>query len=247
MSATKLVPTATLPSFRLGKGYLRSIEYAAIAILLLLLAGTLYLSLGVLNERNRRASELQVQELQLRRQVKEAKLSNDNKSKLSTTKQTALDSLQQFNERYLKDQRSGRLEMIDLINNLIKKNSLGFQGGISFQQIEDSDVVALRDKQTQTRTRKRENDTLDIFPGLRASFGVSGDYNNIRSFLHDIETSKLFLIIERLDLQSQDSSLKGPGGRGFQPAVSNSAPGTLGVQVIVKAYFRKQQLENVAN
>jgi hypothetical protein len=229
-------------SLRPGGGYLRAIEYFALLIVLLAVSLVCYLFFGVFTEHNKRLDVLGSEDKQTRADIENFKAANDKNNRQNNQTQAALKNLEEFNQRFLKDQTKGRLLLIDQINNLAKKDDLALQGSISFQTIQDADVVAARELKRKGSVRQSKSDT-DIYPGLHASFTVAGSYENFRKFLHDMETGDLFVVIEKLNLQTADQQQQQMGGsivRNTQPRQVSADNGNLNVQIDLKAYFRKQ-------
>jgi hypothetical protein len=230
---------ALRPFFNLRTGYFRSIELMAIGVVLVTIAIVGYLFFNLLGERRQAVDSLHAESLQLRQEIDQINKQIKNKDFQVSNTKTALDNLDEFNNRFLKDPIKGRLILIDEINRLIKKNDMLLQSGISFDTIDDADTLALKQKQGGGRVKRGKDEKLNVYPGMRLDFAVFGPYDNFRRFLHDLETNNLFLIIERIDLQMQENDKQ--GSRNIAANTNQTASG-IAIELGVKVYFRKQQV-----
>src|SRR5438093_6499370 len=229
------------PLTQLRAGYLRSIEFAAIGLVILALGGVSYLFFNVLAVNNQRLDTLQNQSKQLRDQIDQINKQNERFEHLGISTQSVLDNLDEFNNRFLKEPMQGRLIMIDEVNKLIKKNNMNLQGAISFHSIQDADQAAALQEQLKRSGKtkpRRSSSALDIYPGLGTNFTVTGSYEDFRRLLYDLETNKLFIIIERLNLSTVEllQTVRNPQQANVQQNASNN----LSIQFDIRVYFRKQ-------
>jgi len=109
-------------------------------------------------------------------------------------------SLTEFESRWLPVQDSGRMSLYAVINELIKSNGLRNTAGPAY-----SSLVPIGTKsQTQPTLIAEKQSTAKwqtIYPGIAVSVTVEGPYQNVRHFVHDIETSRQFLIINAVELE----------------------------------------------
>lgn len=232
----KLKLPAPLTYVKLPKGFFRPLEYAALGIILLAIAAGSYLFFDVLTERKDKVNELKSQVARIDAQIaNEKRLRNKDISTLLNNRVKAIDNLKQFNEGFLEDPQKGRIVLINEINKLVKKNNLKLAGAINFKYTEEAN---LNDEKGQN-VRRNEQNKLSLYPSITSTFAVAGDYENFRNFLYDIESNELFLIVETLNLQSNNSKDAAPGSSRRQTQLV-AEEGVLIVQMDVKAYFRKQ-------
>ena len=156
-------------------------------------------------------------------------------------------SMKDFESNYLSAPASGRLSLYTTLNDLIKSNGLRNTAGPSYSPLEimgtksQVNAAATAEKQSQAKWQT-------IYPGIEVSITVEGPYQRVRHFVHDIETSHQFLIINEVELErltQSDSSLEtSPVTPGRPPAIAAS-PGSKGGLVSLRlelaTYFRRAE------
>jgi Tfp pilus assembly protein PilO len=114
-------------------------------------------------------------------------------------------SMTDFENNYLPAVSSGRLSLYSTLNNLIKSNGLRNTAGPSYTALDplgsktQVQPAASADQQSVTKWQS-------IYPGIAVSVTVEGPYQRIRHFVRDIETSRQFLIINAVELESVTQS-----------------------------------------
>lgn len=157
--------------------------------------------------------------------------------KQTTTTREAVDkidaSLQDFESNWLAVSGPGRMSLYSELNNLIRVNSLRNTSGPTYTALEplgsksQVQATAGADKQSNVKWQS-------IYPGIAVSVTVEGPYQNVRHFVRDIESSRQFLIINAVELESLTQS----GTAQDLPAVRNvpapapSRPGRVAPPVI---------------
>jgi Tfp pilus assembly protein PilO len=143
----------------------------------------------------------------------------------------ALDSLQAFKSEHLRPLASGRIELINQINALAKKNSMTLTSGIDMP-LEKAAESADQD----SSKRKKTEDLFNIFPHMNMHFTVFGQYNNVRAFINELEHNKQFLVVKSINIASQEEKT-GEGGGGRRGGRGGGISGlTLTVEAV--AYFQ---------
>jgi len=122
----------------------------------------------------------------------------------------ALNSLLLFKTQYLKPLNKGRIDLINEINALAKKNNTQLTSGIemSLQSVVEDDP-SKEPKKNSNKTKE----SLDVFPHLAIHFEVAGPYANLRGFIAELEKSRQFLVFDSVNLTSVEAG-EGEGGRG---------------------------------
>ncbi len=150
-------------------------------------------------------------------------------TKVETDEPTdALNSLQVFKSQYLKPLNKGRIDLINEINGLAKKNNTQLTSGIqmSLQSVEPEDEGAA----TKKKNVKKKAD-FDAFPHLSIHFEVAGSYSSLRAFIAELERSKQFIVLDSVNLTSIESTA-GEGGQ-------NVAAGAgINLAINMTAYFQ---------
>ncbi len=114
-------------------------------------------------------------------------------------------SLEDFETNWLPVQSSGRLTLYTVLNNLIKANALRNTAGPSYSTL---DIVGTKTQVQPGITAEKQSTAKwqSIYPGIAVSVTVEGAYPNLRHFVRDIETSRQFLIINAVEIESVKNS-----------------------------------------
>ncbi len=104
------------------------------------------------------------------------------------------ESLEHFETSGLFERTRGRMDLYDELNQLIRKNALRNTSGPTYTVLEP---VGSRTSANKGASAKWQS----IYPGIATSLTVEGQYPNLRRFVRDIEASKLFLIINSVELE----------------------------------------------
>ncbi|HEY5885597.1 MAG TPA: GspMb/PilO family protein, partial [Pyrinomonadaceae bacterium] len=103
-------------------------------------------------------------------------------------------SLNDFESRNLPRQDQGRMELYDELNQLILKNGLRNTSGPTYTTLDPSGTKSVSGKSVATKWQS-------FYPGVAVLVTVEGQYQNLRRFIHDIERSKQFVVINEVELQ----------------------------------------------
>jgi len=128
------------------------------------------------------------------------KLAGDTMSTGEAIKQR-LSSATDFEDRWLAVSGSGRLSLYTELNNLIRSNGLRNTAGPSYTPLEP---IGSKPQGPATESAEKQGIAKwqSIYPGILVSVTVEGPYQSVRHFVHDIETSRHFLIINAVELES---------------------------------------------
>ncbi len=149
------------------------------------------------------ATELDRKNLQAQLQSERDKVKTDDNTSERVLRINA--SVEDFESNWLALQNPGRMSLYAVLNNLIKTNGLRNTAGPSYAPLEV--VGAKTQGQASTSAEKQTAAKWQsIYPGLSVSVTVEGLYPNVRHFVRDIETSRQFLIINAIELESVKQS-----------------------------------------
>jgi hypothetical protein len=210
-----------------------------------------------------RLKSLQRERDQLQTQMR----NSENLFTQTTTTSEAVDqmtaSVRDFESRWLAVSEPGRLTLYAELNNLIRSNGLRNTAGPSYTPLE---AIAFK-PQTQNAERAEKQGIAkwqSIYPGVLVSVTVEGPYQSVRHFVHDIEISRQFLIINAVELEGvresgapQDLPTPLPGPRPMSgplrtgpipaPIISPTA-GSRGSMVSLRldlaTYFRRPEVKS---
>jgi hypothetical protein len=172
-------------------------------------------------------------------------------------------SLEDFETNWLPIQDSGRLSLYTVLNNLIKSNGLRNTAGPSYSTLE---VVGTKTQVQPGITAEKQSTAKwqSIYPGIAVTVTVEGAYQSVRHFVRDIETSRQFLIINAVEIESVKNSgatldqplpLTQPAQlrTGKNPKVGNSTPaapapelqggrgGPVSLRLDIASYFQRPE------
>ena len=163
-------------------------------------------------------------------------------------------SLRDFESNWLAVSAQGRLSLYSELNTLIRSNGLRNTSGPTYTALEQLgskaqvQATASADKQSSAKWQS-------IYPGIAVSVTVEGPYQNVRHFVRDIETSRQFLIINAVELESLTQSgaspelpaartapVPGRTGKPAPPAIAPPAGGRgtmVSLRLDVATYFQR--------
>ncbi len=110
------------------------------------------------------------------------------------TVDTVVASLGEFETKYLLRQDRGRLHLYEELNQLIIKNNVRNTSGPTYTTLDTTDAKAASGKSVVTKWQS-------FYPGINVMVTVEGQYQDIRRFIHDIERSRQFVVINQVELQ----------------------------------------------
>jgi hypothetical protein len=147
-----------------------------------------------------RLKSLQRERDQLQTQQRTAeKLYGDTKGTSEAVDQR-LASVKEFEDRWLAVSGSGRLALYTEINDIIRNNGLRNTAGPSYAPLEP--IGSKSQGQAPDNAEKQGiAKWQSTYPGILVSVTVEGPYQRVRHFVHDIEASHHFLIINSVELE----------------------------------------------
>ena len=201
----------------------------ALLILVLVIVSYLYF---LVPDRSRRAA-LELERARLQNQLRNSQDLLARGQSTDLTVHNITQSLEAFETAGLVDANRGRMGLYDSLNSLIRKNGLRNTSGPSYTPLEP--VGSKASPGSRTANTKWQS----IYPGIAISVTVEGPYQNLRRFVHDIETSKQFVIINTVELERATESS------------GASDTGTAGASLVslrleMTTYFQRAGAENLA-
>ena len=159
-------------------------------------------------------------------------------------------SMKDFEANYLSAPATGRMSLYTTLNDLIKSNGLRNTAGPSYSPLE---TIGTKAQVNATATAEKQSHAKwqTIYPGIEVSITVEGPYQRVRHFVHDIEISRQFLIINEVELegvtQSGAAAEIAPVAPG-RPSGVVPTPGGKGTLVSLRlemaTYFRRPEADN---
>lgn len=110
-------------------------------------------------------------------------------------------SVKDFEDRWLGASGSGRLALYTEINDIIRNNGLRNTAGPSYAPL---DPLGSKTQGQAADNAEKQGIAKwqSTYPGILVSVTVEGPYQRVRHFVHDIEASHHFLIINSVELES---------------------------------------------
>ena len=110
-------------------------------------------------------------------------------------------SMEDFESNWLAAPDAGRRSLYSELNDLIRSNGLRNTSGPSYSPLEPLGTKA-QVQPTATAEKQSVAKWQSIYPGISVSVTVEGPYQSVRHFVRGIETSRQFLIINAVELES---------------------------------------------
>jgi Tfp pilus assembly protein PilO len=139
-------------------------------------------------------------------------------------------SLSEFETTYLMRQDQGRMQLYEELNQLITKNNVRNTSGPTYTTLDPTDAKISSGKSVITKWQS-------FYPGVSVMVTVEGQYQDVRRFIHDVERSKQFVVINQVELQraQQDN---------VPVSAEESGSGTRGslvtLQLNMATYFQRE-------
>ena len=184
-----------------------------------------------------RLESLQRERDRLQTQLRVAQEGYQHNADTKSMVETINASLQTFENDHLVGRGSGRMALYAELNQLIRRNGLRNTAGPSYSVL--ASLGTKNQQQSATNTDRQGNAKWQsVFPGIGVSVTVEGAYQNLRHFLREIETSRQFLIINAVELESATESNTAPAGDATTPhAGQRAAPVSL--RLDMATYFQR--------
>ena len=179
--------------------------------------------------------------------------SSQNNLQQNTTVREQVDkitgSMTNFENSWLAAASSGRMSLYTTLNTLIKSNGLRNTAGPSYTPLEQ--IGSKNRIQPSASAEKQTNAKWQtIYPGIAVSITVEGPYQRVRNFVRDIESSRQFLIINAVELESvtQSGVAAEPAaiatGAGIAPATAGGRGTLVSLRLEMATYFQRPEAGN---
>ncbi len=156
------------------------------------------------------------------------------------TTQKITQSLDNFESNHLLSADRGRMGLYDSLNVLIRKNGLRNTSGPTYTPLEPTDT-----KGANTGTRSASSRFQSIYPGIAISVTVEGQYQNLRRFIRELETTKQFIIINSVELERSTEANSAPIGTGDVGNAPRSA--LVSLRLELTTYFQRANVDAAVN
>jgi Tfp pilus assembly protein PilO len=147
-------------------------------------------------------------------------------------------SLEKFEDDKLSDRDGGRMALYEALNQLIHKNSLRNTSGPAYSSL-DPLVLKPQGQAVPTSSASAANKWQSIYPGISVNVTVEGQYQSIRHFVRDIESSREFIIINGVELERATGSNAQQVATEEGPVKSGSANALISLRMDLATYFSR--------
>jgi Tfp pilus assembly protein PilO len=156
------------------------------------------------------------------------------------TKATVLkitESLAKFEDNGLVERNEGRMILYEELNQLIRKNGLRNTSGPTYTVLEPLGSKN-QDQATAGGAKSAAAKWQSIYPGIAVNVTIEGQYQNLRHFVRDIESSKQFIIINAVELERATES-NAPPTPESSPLKSGSSSALVSLRLDMATYFQR--------
>jgi Tfp pilus assembly protein PilO len=192
-----------------------------------------------------RLTSLQLERNRLQGQLRKSETELDTTTTVSEEVKKINASMLDFETNWLPAPAPGRMSLYSTLNNLIKSNGLRNTAGPTYTAL---DPIGSKTQIQPTATAERQSVTKwqSIYPGIAVSVTVEGPYQRVRHFVRDIETSRQFLIVNAVELESvaQSGVVETIPERGVAPPVTGGKSGLVSLRLEMATYFQRPEAAN---
>jgi len=184
-------------------------------------------------------SRLATQMLERDRLQQQLRVSQDDFHRDEDTKATVekiTDSLQDFETVRLVARGGGRMLLYEELNQLMQKNGLRNTAGPSYTALEPLGSRSA-EQAAAVATNSAATKWQSVYPGIAVNVTVEGQYQNVRHFVRDIESTKEFIIINAVELERATESNAQLSEAGT--AKSTSGNGLVSLRLDLAIYFQR--------
>ena len=207
-----------------------------------------------------RLTSAQLERDRLQGQLRASQTNFDKDASTKTNVDKINASLEDFESNWLAAAAAGRMSLYKELNTLIRSNGLRNTAGPTYSPLEPVGSKNLV-QPTASASQQSNAKWQTIYPGIAVTVTVEGLYQNVRHFVRDVETSREFLIINAVELESvtqSGASQELPVARNAPPASGGGAaappviqtPGTRATLVSLRldmaTYFQRPGIEGAS-
>ena len=215
-----------------------AIEIAAVAGVVVLVAAVFVIYFGLILPDQVKRIQLSSEVAANRTKIEELSAQAGDPASVTRAYQEVHESLDAFRGQTLQPRTAGRLQIINLVNDLTRQTNVVLDGPIGFDTRNPlAEEASAGDGKKSKRKSRNSEDEISSYPSLSMTMTISGSYSQIRAFLAKFETSRQFAIIESVSISSQETedSESPRSGRG---ATARGDSGAITLDVSMTAYFQ---------
>jgi len=216
--------------------YLQWPEWLGMAVWALCLAGVVTGYQMLLEPLNQRLSRISRETSNLRRQTENLRMERQRLEQEAAAFNGAMENWRRFERELLRDARVGQLALIDEINALARKHDVKLTDTVAFLLTDQNKGPA-----AGASSREPQNQFIQSYPTFEVKLGITGNYRNIRRFIHALEQSRQFLLLQLLSFTpGERPSPSGGMPSGAVMGENPANPNELTIALSLTAYFRSE-------
>jgi FtsZ-binding cell division protein ZapB len=206
------------------------------AVWVLCLAGVVTGYQMLLEPLNQRLSRISRETSNLRRQTENLRMERQRLEQEAAAFNGAMENWRRFERELLRDARVGQLALIDEINALARKHDVKLTDTVAFLLTDQNKGPA-----AGASSREPQNQFIQSYPTFEVKLGITGNYRNIRRFIHALEQSRQFLLLQLLSFTpGERPSPSGGMPSGAVMGENPANPNELTIALSLTAYFRSE-------
>ena len=179
-----------------GTAELVTVAFAMVALFIVAL-----LYIFMVAPANRELEAARIHRDELERELISAQSKYGNIVDTETQVAKLMTSVDDFESRYLPVASNGRTSLYQRINGLIAGYGLVNTTGPDYSPLETIDV----NKGVQSEEESGRAKYRSLFPGVYVTMTVEGSYQNIRTFIREVETGNDFVVVSAVELEPSDT------------------------------------------
>jgi hypothetical protein len=212
-------------------------EIAALVVLLLLVVSAFFVYISKILPDQVRYAQASSAVSENQTKIEELQQKIVDPSAITSQYKEVRDSLDSFRGSVLKPEPAGKLDILQAIDKSTRETGVHLAGPVQFRSddLSEANGDASR-KKGKSKTGATERAILS-YPSLKVDMAVSGTYAQLRSFISRFEGGGQFVVINGVELESNDLEKGAAGGRGriVQPLIPT---GPITLNITMTAYFQ---------
>ena len=184
-----------------------------------------------------RLEALKLERTRLEKELRNSQLIVRQGQSTEATVQTITESLEGFENNRLVSANNGRMGLYDSLNQMIRKNALRNTSGPTYTPLDPAGQ-----KSSTTGAKSASAKWQSLYPGIAISLTVEGPYQNLRRFIRDVETTKQFIIINSVELESATETSAAPPSE--EGTTVNPRSSLVSLRLELATYFRRSSAES---
>lgn len=215
-----------------------AVEIAAVVGLVVLVAAVFVIYFWLILPDQVRRIRLSSEVAANRTKIEELSAQAGDPASVTRAYQEVHESLDAFRGQTLQPRTAGRLQIINLVNDLTRQTNVVLTGPIGFDTRNPlAEEASAEDGNKSKRKTRKSEDEIRSYPSMSMTMTISGSYSQIRAFLAKFETSRQFAIIESVSISSEATENSESPRAGRRATVSSDS-GAITLDVSMTAYFQ---------